>query len=194
MKKTCLFAVLCLAILASLCSTAVADIPSDVDYHAVYNKDDFTWSLSTDLFGFGVPEWQVEYLRLRIPNQEVQGAWKDVWVESIYLGLLPGQLQPFDSHSIVWGLGDTIFFEQTTRFDGMYSYSTWHWRCWGQPSYEWLVFANSSWFQKWYGYTETNLVGIEIGSKCTVIPEPSSLFALAGMMGGVGGLLLRRRK
>ena len=197
MKKNCLFLVVCLAILASLCSTALADIPSDVDYHAVYNKSDFTWSLATDLFGFGFPEWQVEYLRLRIPNQERTGWFKEVWVESVYLGTLPGQLQPFADDSVVWDSGWwTNFFELNTRFDGTYSYSTWHWRCAGQPSYEWLVFANNTWFNKWHQYTESNLVAIEIGSKCTefIIPEPSSLMALAGMLGGVGGLLLRKRK
>ncbi len=192
-KSYLLFA-LCLVFLLGLGVSATADIPSDVDYHAVYNRTDFTWSTLRDVYGYGFPAWEIEYLRVYIPNLEMPAWYKDVWVESIYEGGVPGTFQPFDTNSIVPYMGFPTFFEQTVRYEGTKTYKTWHWRLSEQCSYEYLVFQNITWFNKWYLYQEPYLTKIEIGTKCTVIPEPSSLLALAGMLSATGGLLLRRRK
>lgn len=192
-RKTYLLFALCLVFVSGLCVSATADIPAGVDYHAVYDKTDFTWSTLRDLYGYGLPEWEVEYLRVYIPNEEVPAWWKDIWVESVYVGGVPGVFQPFTINSIDPYTGLPVFFEQTVRYEGTTTYKTWHWRLSEQCAYEYLVFQNVNVFNKWYNYTEPYLVSIEIGTKCTVIPEPSSMLALASGLGALGAMIRRRR-
>jgi hypothetical protein len=192
--KKCILLTLFLVVLASLCSTAVADIPSDVDYYVHWNKSDSMWHWYWDHYNYGLPWWEPSYYRLHIPNMQVPNATKEVWVEATYYGGIPGTWQPFTLVSMDPYTGEPIFFETYgTQMSG-YTYRTWHWTMTEQTSFEYLIFANSSWFNKWYLWQEMYLVDVEIGTKCNLIPEPSSSLALAGMLGGIGGLFLRRRK
>ena len=205
MKKIVLLA-LFLVVLASLCCTALADIPENAQYKAVYHKLGGvpTWEYLPGSAYYGIPYWDYDsqYHWWHIPNLHVENSWKAVYYEvEFQQGYQP--LMPPDLYlNVPYGSVNP----QTPTYNPANNSWTWCWFAGMQPNWEQIRWWNYEQFTplspEWYHYRDyyywfynlDHVTKIEVATVCTTIPEPSSLLALAGMMGGLGGLLLRKRR
>lgn len=205
MKKCILFA-LFLVVLASLCMTAYADIPANAQYKAWYHKISGvpTWEYLPGSEYYGIPYWGYDdlYYWWHVPNLHVEDSWKAVYYE---VEFQPGY-QPTMPPNLYLNVPYGSVNHNTPIYNPTNNSWTWSWFAGMQPDWENVYWWNYNYFTplspEWYQYRDyyywfhdlNHVTKIEVATVCTTIPEPSSLMALAGMMGAAGGLLLRKRK
>lgn len=207
MKKYLLLALL-LVVLTSLCMTACADIPANAQYKAVYQKVAGvpTWTYLPGSAYYGLPYWGYDsmYYWWHIPNMEQTGFWKSVYYEVEF----QQGYQPSVPPDLYLGLPYGSSNANLPVYNPANNSWTWSWWAGFQPSWEHVYWWNYNRFTplspEWYLYLDyyywfrdlQHVTKIEVATVCEplTIPEPSSLMALVGMLGGVGCAFIRRRK
>jgi hypothetical protein len=173
-----------------LCNCALADIIGvgavDYQYHAAAQNG--AWTDVTDP-GYGPPEWYTLPPRISpdqwiyVPNNEQPDMMKELWLQ---VQLAPGTTAP-TSNPIVWSSqGFTVAGGATATYYPDSNTYVWAWTITPQPGNELFDFSPSF---PWAGVT-----GIDIGTKCVPVPEPSTLVGL--LTSALFGLVMvwRRRK
>jgi hypothetical protein len=168
------FGVLCLDV-----ETAIADIPSFVDYHAVWTD---SWTIETNVFSYDDPVWEQNW-KLKVFNQKQSANKKYLWVEAEFK-FAPPEILPK-----VYTEGNAYVTDpDLTKHDNIW---TWCFTIYPQPGWEKIEFYYED-LTPCSMKTLLNLKQLEIGTLCKPVPVPGAV--LLGVLGlTYSGWRLRRR-
>ena len=193
MKKYLQLMVVAVAVgMLGLCTTAVADIPDYVDYHATWDASGWTVEgCCAELYGD--PEWKNDWT-LWVPNVHIPEWIKYVWLEIEWnyevpstapgIGIEAGIKDPPGGSVDIYPCPDNPDPYRNVDGDGW----TYCWIIEPQPDWEEFYFDSAQ-----YHNLGGGVRSVEVGTYC--IPEPGtvSLLLIGSLMLGVVAVIRRKR-
>lgn len=171
---------LCVVVLLLAPVAALAgSIPSYVDYLATWQNQ--AWTIDQDRYGYGLPDWSPDNLRLTIPNRPVPIWIKELWIEVVYSSAV---FRPEDPgfFNVTTSGGSIVHPVSVTKLGDFVSV-LWKYIIIPQPPFEIVDFGSPAY------HDLLNIDRVSVGTFCEV-PLP---LAAWGGVGLLGALAMRRR-